>query len=181
MGTMVSGKQVCAKHLFWRFMQTTQASGLMAGGTAGPIAYASKDRLTKEQALFAQRCQAAGVKIHRVVDNVEGIYLLKVRPQQINLGNQFALDDPYGRNLGGDGYLYVEANEVMAERVGYMMDMAQGSRAGGQTKNEPGSMNMTTSPTLLLADGLTYAQLQTPPPTQIPATLRLWRNASAGS
>jgi len=36
---------------------------------------------------------------------VEGVYLLKLRPQEINYGNQFALDDPYGSDLGGDGYI----------------------------------------------------------------------------
>jgi 3D (Asp-Asp-Asp) domain-containing protein len=33
------------------------------------------------------------------------VLLLKVRPQAINYNNQFALDDPYGRDLGGDSYI----------------------------------------------------------------------------
>jgi hypothetical protein len=45
------------------------------------------------------------VKIARTVDNVEGIFVLKLRSNRINDDDQFVLDDPYGRDLGGDGYL----------------------------------------------------------------------------
>ncbi|WP_295636570.1 hypothetical protein [uncultured Methylibium sp.] len=59
--------------------------------------------------MFAERCKKAGEFIHRTVDNVEGIFLLKLRPNTINFGHsqerQFALDDPYGRDLGGVGYI----------------------------------------------------------------------------
>jgi hypothetical protein len=39
------------------------------------------------------------------VEGVEGVYLLKVRPSDINFGDQFKLDDPYGRDFGGDAYI----------------------------------------------------------------------------
>jgi len=65
----------------------------------------AKERLAKAQAMFAERCKTAGVRIHRRVEDVEGVLLLKVRPQAINYGDQFAPDDPYGRDLGGDGYI----------------------------------------------------------------------------
>ena len=55
--------------------------------------------------MFAERCKKAGEFIHRTVNDVEGVYLLKLRPRDINRDNQFALDDPYGRDLGGDGYI----------------------------------------------------------------------------
>jgi hypothetical protein len=63
-------------------------------------------RARKEKALgmFAERCKKAGEFIHRTVDNVNGVYILRRRPPGINYGNQFALDDPYGRDLLGDGY-----------------------------------------------------------------------------
>ncbi|MES2091156.1 MAG: hypothetical protein V4532_14430 [Pseudomonadota bacterium] len=133
------------------------ASGLMAGCAAGPSASASKDRLIKAQALFAQRCQTAGEKIHRTVDNVEGIYLLKVRPQQINFGNQFSLDDPYGRDLGGDGYI-----------ESFVRGSYQANHAGTPIAGAPPVPPQVRQPA------------NTAPPNQIPATLRLWRNASAG-
>jgi len=62
-------------------------------------------RLAKAEAMFQERCKTAGEKIHRTVNNVEGVFLLKVRPEEINYGNQFAMDDPYGRDLGGEGYI----------------------------------------------------------------------------
>lgn len=62
-------------------------------------------RLAKAGAMFAERCKKAGVFIHRRAENVEGIFLMKLRPQGINHGDQYAMDDPYGRDLGGDGYI----------------------------------------------------------------------------
>jgi hypothetical protein len=61
-------------------------------------------RLAKAQDLFSQHCKDASEKIYRTIDGVEGIYLLKLRPE-MNLGNQFAMDDPYGNDLVGDGYI----------------------------------------------------------------------------
>lgn len=62
-------------------------------------------RLQKAEAMFAERCKTAGEKIYKTVDNVEGVYLLKLRPNNINYSNQFEMDDPYGRDLGGAGYI----------------------------------------------------------------------------
>ncbi|WP_310449474.1 hypothetical protein [Sulfuritalea sp.] len=63
------------------------------------------ERLAKAEAMFAERCKKAGVFIHRTAENVEGVFLMKLRPQGINHGDQYAMDDPYGRDLGGDGYI----------------------------------------------------------------------------
>jgi hypothetical protein len=67
---------------------------------------ARQKRLQKAEALFKERCKTAGEFIKRTVDNVEGIYLMKLRPSKINYGDQFVLDDPYGRDLGGEGYFH---------------------------------------------------------------------------
>jgi hypothetical protein len=64
-----------------------------------------KARLEKAEALFKEHCKTAGEFIKRTADDVEGIYLLKLRPSEINRGNQFDMDDPYGRDFGGEGYL----------------------------------------------------------------------------
>ena len=64
-----------------------------------------KVRLAKAQALFDERCKTAEEKIYRNVDNVEGVLLMKVRPEGINFSDQYAMDDPYGRDVGGDGYI----------------------------------------------------------------------------
>ncbi len=62
-------------------------------------------RLAKAETMFAERCKKSGEFIHRTADNVEGIFLMKLRPNEINYGDQFKLDDPYGRDLGGEGYI----------------------------------------------------------------------------
>lgn len=62
-------------------------------------------RLEKAEALFKEHCKTAGEFIKRTVDDVEGIYLLKVRPSETNRGNQFDMDDPYGHDSGGEWYI----------------------------------------------------------------------------
>lgn len=62
-------------------------------------------RLQVAEAMFQERCKNAGEKIYRTVENVEGIFLLKVRPRELNYSDQFAMTDPYGRDLGGDGFI----------------------------------------------------------------------------
>ena len=66
---------------------------------------AQRARLAKAEAMFKERCKTAGEKIYRTVDNVEGIFLMKLRSSKINYSDQFAMDDPYGRDLGGEGYI----------------------------------------------------------------------------
>jgi hypothetical protein len=65
----------------------------------------SQTRLATAKAMFQERCKHAGEFIHRTADNVDGILLMKLRPNTINRQNQYALDDPYGRDLGGEGYI----------------------------------------------------------------------------
>lgn len=62
-------------------------------------------RLAKADSMLRERCKKAGVFIHRTVENVEGVFVMKVRPKAINYGNQFAIDDPYGLDSGDENYL----------------------------------------------------------------------------
>ncbi len=62
-------------------------------------------RIQTARALFAERCKTAGEKIYRTAEDVEGIFLMKLRPKRKNYSDQFLMDDPYGRDLGGDGYI----------------------------------------------------------------------------
>lgn len=66
---------------------------------------AVKTRLAKADAMFQERCKKAGMKIYRTAENVEGVFLMKVRPQEMNRDDQFKMDDPYGRDFGGYGYI----------------------------------------------------------------------------
>lgn len=82
-------------------------SGLIVvvfGVLASPGIY-RKAKLAGAKAMFAERCKTAGEKIYKTVENVEGIYLMKIRPGDINFGDQFKLDDPYGHDSGGEMYL----------------------------------------------------------------------------
>jgi hypothetical protein len=64
-----------------------------------------KQRYDKAKALFDERCKTAGEKIYRTVDGVEGIRLINLRPEKISTSGQFALDDQYGHDVGGLGYI----------------------------------------------------------------------------
>jgi hypothetical protein len=64
-----------------------------------------KERQEKAMAMWKERCKKSGEFIHKKAVNVEGIYLMKVRPNNINFDDQFKMDDPYGRDLGGEGYI----------------------------------------------------------------------------
>jgi hypothetical protein len=83
---------------------------MLAIGACGPTQrekdkQAAQARADKAEAMFQERCKTAGEKITRTVDNVEGITLMKLRPNEINYGDQFALTDPYGFDSGGDTYI----------------------------------------------------------------------------
>jgi hypothetical protein len=69
------------------------------------------------QRLFKQRCESAGEKIKRTVDNVEGIFVLKLRPAHVNFGDQFVMDDPYGSDLPGEDYLQTFLREFYDVRL----------------------------------------------------------------
>jgi len=64
-----------------------------------------RERLAKAEAMFQERCKKAGEFIYRTAENVEGIFLLKLRPDRINKRDQYEMDDPYGSDLGGDAYI----------------------------------------------------------------------------
>lgn len=63
----------------------------------------SKASLNASMALFNERCKSAGEKINRTVDGVEGVVWMRWRSRQINRGDQFKLDDPYGTDCREEG------------------------------------------------------------------------------
>ena len=66
---------------------------------------AIRARHEKAEAMFQERCKKAGEFIHRTAEDVEGVFLLKVRPEKPGPGYQYRMDDPYGYDLTGDGYI----------------------------------------------------------------------------
>ncbi|MBK6906544.1 MAG: hypothetical protein IPH08_05500 [Rhodocyclaceae bacterium] len=83
------------------------AAALLNGctATAQQKPESASTRLATAEAMFAERCKKAGVFIHRTAENVEGVFLLKLRPEGINYRDQFATTDPYGRDMTGNGYI----------------------------------------------------------------------------
>lgn len=67
----------------------------------------AKSRQETAMRMWKERCATkAGVKIHRTVDNVDGIFLMKIRPGGVpNYGDQFKMDDPYGKDSTDDTYI----------------------------------------------------------------------------
>ena len=79
---------------------------MAADAPASVLQQSPKERQRIAAEMFRERCKKAGVFIHRTVEDVEGIFLMKLRPQGVNFDEQYVLDDPYGTDLmGGDGYI----------------------------------------------------------------------------
>lgn len=65
----------------------------------------AKARQETAMRMWKDRCETrAGVKIYRTVDNVDGIFLMKIRTFT-NYGDQFEMNDPYGHDAYGDIYI----------------------------------------------------------------------------
>jgi hypothetical protein len=85
---------------------TTMGIVLMLSACAGgPKAAEAQSRQATAIAMWKERCKTAGEKIYKTVDDVEGIFVMKLRPSEINFDNQFTLNDPYGRDGYGNGYI----------------------------------------------------------------------------
>lgn len=67
----------------------------------------AKARQETAMRMWKERCETkAGIKIYRTVENVDGIFLMKIRPGGVpNYGDQFKLDDPYGSDSTDDRYI----------------------------------------------------------------------------
>ena len=77
------------------------ASESLAQGTQGKED--PKARLAKAEAMFAERCKKSGEFIHRTAENVEGVFLMKVRMRH-NHGDQYRMSDPFGHDSTGNDY-----------------------------------------------------------------------------
>jgi hypothetical protein len=91
------------KRLNW-LIPLLGASLLLGACAGGPHPAQLSERQATAQAMFAERCKKAGEKIYKTAENVEGIYLMKVRTTT-NFDDQFKLDDPYGHDSTGDMYI----------------------------------------------------------------------------
>jgi hypothetical protein len=71
--------------------------------SVAPKAKAQAQRFEKAKAHFEMRCQSAGERIVRTVDNVEGVVWMKWREPRdaADPYDQFKLNDPFGRDCHG--------------------------------------------------------------------------------
>lgn len=80
--------------------------GHLAGcATTDRQARGPSERQKTAMSIFAERCKKTGTFIRRQVDDVEGVLLIRIRPSAVNFDDQYALDDPYGSDLGGEAYV----------------------------------------------------------------------------
>jgi hypothetical protein len=66
------------------------------------------------EAMFQERCKKAGEFIYRTAENVEGVFLLKVRERN-DPDSQYKMDDPYGHDSTGENYIKSFFLEPMLE------------------------------------------------------------------
>ena len=111
------------------------AAGIVVVVAISPIVYGvmyqrkfgaeATTRYEESERLFLERCKTAGERIYRTDTKVRGVLLLKVRPRETNVDRQFDLTDPYGNDLGGDGYIesflktYNAIATIPPTRLGY--------------------------------------------------------------
>lgn len=122
---------------------------LALGAAVGPAVPGTTEQLVFKQrqvgkavAMWQERCKKAGEFIHRTVDNVDGIALLKVRTAN-QFDDQFQLDDPYGHDSINEEYVlnflrgyYHQRGEPVrqgfAPRIGYRFVEAHGPSTDGR-------------------------------------------------
>lgn len=75
----------------------------ISSAMAAPVQESNRNEIAKQ--LFERRCASAGERIIEQVQDVDGFLLMKLRPRAVNYGTQYRLDDPYGDDLGGEGYI----------------------------------------------------------------------------
>ncbi|WP_157778522.1 hypothetical protein [Massilia violaceinigra] len=78
---------------------------MVAGCATKSAAEKSHPNIDAAASIFKDRCRLAGEKIYKTVDDVEGVFVLKIRPEKVDLSDQFELHDPYGRDFRGDIYV----------------------------------------------------------------------------
>ncbi len=131
-----------SRFIFLKLLSTLLLSlSLLGACNTSTLAAQSSERQTKAMAMWQERCKTAGEKIYKTVEGVDGIYLMKLRPSEINFGDQFKLDDPYGRDFGGDAYFgaflrgrfQAESKDIpegFPPRFGYLYVEAQDPKDG---------------------------------------------------
>jgi hypothetical protein len=85
--------------LLWGIDAQRKCAADIAAGEAEHQQRAIRYAITKGR--FDEHCKSAGIKIYRTAENVEGVFLMKIRgeEQSTETRPQFRLNDPYGNQL----------------------------------------------------------------------------------
>ena len=70
---------------------------------AAVIQQESKEKEDHARAIYEERCKSAGVFIHRTAENVDGVFLMKVRKEYALRRKD--MEDPYGQDETKDDYI----------------------------------------------------------------------------
>jgi len=96
----------CCQRLFVALLAASSALPLYAYDPLNRVEYLAK--IKEAKAYYEEKCEkVAGIRIHKTVPNVEGLLLLKVRPER----RSRELADPmwpgaaFGREFSGDSYI----------------------------------------------------------------------------
>lgn len=86
------------------------AMTLITGCTGGGVSVSPGNTPQQQRAyaMWKERCGKSEEFVHKVVDGVEGLFLLNIRTRSNHgetLEDQFALDDPYGNDSTGKEYI----------------------------------------------------------------------------
>lgn len=79
--------------------------GMLAACSMVPVRGELSERQINARAMWQERCKQSGEFIHKTVDDVEGLVLLKLRNWNANFEDQFLMEDLYGSDVGGTGYI----------------------------------------------------------------------------
>ena len=77
---------------------------LTAACGSGPGTGRPNERQATARAMWTERCKTSGERIHKVIEDVDGIFLMKIRDTN-NFDEQFTLDDPYGHDYTNNAYI----------------------------------------------------------------------------
>lgn len=87
-------------------------------------------RLDQAEARFVERCTNAGEKIYRVVDDVEGLTILKLRPNNYDAARQDAID-PYGEDYDwSTPTAYLSTFLQARDKESFLVDRVNDSKPG---------------------------------------------------
>lgn len=85
--------------------------------TKREISTSEQERQDRAVAMWKGKCNKAGEFIYERAEGVDGIFLMNVRIGS-NFDDQYGMDDPYGNDLEGEGYIgsFIRGNYAYANK-----------------------------------------------------------------